>query len=1092
MLIRRIVHFLVLFFTPVILLAQVTTSSISGFIKTAGGEPLVGATITATHVPTGAVYRAQATTGGKFDLSNLNPGGPYTITTTFVNFQPFTKEDVYLNLGEVSKQDFTLSNTATELTAVTVTTTAAPRGKGGTQTNIGRDRMANLPSVTRNITDFLRAVPQAKLTSTEGAISIAGQNNRYNAFYIDGALNNDVFGLSGSGTNGGQANIAPISIDAVDQIQVVLSPYDASLGGFTGGGINAVTRSGSNNFQGSVYYLYRNEKLAGKTPTGLKSAATKFGQFENKTYGFRIGGPIIKNKLFYFVNAELQRDVRPQPFDISRYTGNTKEAGLNALADTLRKRYNYEPGGYLDNPEQVKADRIVSKIDWNINEKNKFSVSYRYNKGQRYNVSTSSTGTVNFYNNGYIFPTESHSGSAELRSNFNRGTSNRLLLTYANVKDDRNPLGQAFPRVSITDGSGSIVFGPDNSSTINLLTQKNYNLFDAFSFNAGKHTFSVGTDDELNDDYNAFIQNTFGNYQYNSLADFYNNAKPRQYQVGYSLIDNKQDETTAAAAKFKTFRLSFFANDEYRPNDKLTMNFGLRVDKFSFLTTPATDNYTNDSALAKFSQYYDLRGATSGQKPNLPASISPRFGFTYKLASTLTIRGGTGLFTGRIPLVWPGGVYNSNGIYQGSFTASSSSNPAALDIIRFRADPNNQYRASDVNISLSKGALNLISKHFKLPKVFRTSLAIDKQWGDGWTTTAEGLFTKNVTETYYTNINILPPIGVSKGPGPRNVYAAPNVIPITYNGRNPYDNVVLLSNADGKKGYSYNLTLTLDKRFKNGISFNINYGYGNAMVVHEPTSSVNFSQWRFMESVNGRNDIERSISDFSQGHRIFAYASKKFTYANKALATTLTLVYTGQSGLPFSYVYGTNSVVRDADPSGGYSSDLVYIPTAGEIATMTFQSNTVGSGASAVTYTSDQQKAALNKFILTNKYLSEHRGQFAKRNADRLPFTNIVDLKIAQDFNIKVIGRRLQFQLTYDVFNFTNMLNRKWGRTFFLTNDQFRLLEFQGYVSASDLTPQYKFNPTIGQPQSISNISTSSSPTYSPRWTSQLGLRFNF
>jgi hypothetical protein len=603
----------------------------------------------------------------------------------------------------------------------------------------------------------------------------------------------------------------------------------------------------------------------------------------------------------------------------------------------------------------------------------------------------------------------------------------------------------------------------------------------------------VGTDDELNNDYNAFIQNTFGNYSYNNITDFYNNAKPSAYSVGYPLIDNKQDETTNAAAKFKTARVAFFINDEIRPNENLTFNLGLRADKFWFVTTPATDPFTNDSALAKFSQYYDLQGARSGLKPNIPVSISPRAGFTWRFPDQkLTLRGGLGLFSGRIPLVWPAGIFNNNGIFQGSFTANSSQNAAALNTIRFRPDPSNQWRAGDVGISLSKGGLNLVSKEFKLPKVFRTSLAFDKQFGKGWTISTEGIFTHNVNEIYYTNINILPPTGTSLGAGSRTVYPLNLLIPIRSNGSNPYDNAILLTNNKGPKGFSYNLIFTIDKRFQRGFAFNASWSYGESMVVNEGTSSVNLSQWRFIETVNGRNLITRSFSDFSPGHKINAFISKKFEYLNKALATTISLFYTGQSGAPFSYVYSQGSgsnpgPVRD-DPSGG--NDLIYIPTASEIQGMTFLSNTV----SGVTYTAAQQQAALESYIQNNKYLNSHRGQFSERNTDRLPFTNILDLKLAQDINLKVSGKVYSFQVTWDVFNFTNMLNRNWGRTYFLSNDNISVIQFAGYVNANtNLTPQYRFNPTLAQPQSLANLSSSNAaPIFNPRWSSQIGFRINF
>ena len=1072
---------------------QNTTSSMTGVVKGASGEALVGASVTATHNPTGTVFRTQTKTGGRFDINNANPGGPYTVVVSYVNFKTNTKDDIFLALGETQRVDFDLAVTDVELTTVVVASTRAPQ-KAGVETNISRERVAALPTVGRNISDLLRTVPQARLTSTEGAISIAGQNNRYNAFYIDGALNNDVFGLAASGTNGGQANIPPISLDAIDQIQVSISPYDASLSGFTGGGINAITRSGTNTLSGSVYYLYRNERLTGKTPTGPSNQALRLGKFEDKTRGFRVGGPIIKIKLFYFFLGEIVNFERPQSFDVSRYNGSTNLAGLNGLRDTLRLKYGYDAGGFIDNPEQVSANRIVAKIDWNLSNRNRLTASYRYNQGERTNVSSSSASTINFLNNGYVFPTTSHSASLELKSTFSNRLNNRLLLTFSDNTDDRGPIGDPFPRVRITDGSGAIVFGPDNSSTVNLLTQKNYNLVDVLRVQRGKHSFAFGTDNEYNIMYNAFIQNTFGNYTYNSLADFYNSgpggAKPASYQVGYSLLD-KTNENTAAAASFKVGRIGVFINDEYRPNQNLTLNFALRADKSGFLTTPATDTFTNNIAIPKFEQYYDLEGARSGLKPNIPMSISPRFGFTYRIPEEkITVRGGVGLFTGRIPLVWPAGIFNNNGINQGGFTASTT----ALDTVKkygFRADPDNQYRASDVGMALSKGPLNLVSADFKLPKVFRASIGIDKQLGKGWTASLEAFYTKNINEIYYTNINILPPVGNSVGPENRRVYPNPNLIPITSTGGNPYDNAVLVSNAKERKGFTYNYTVSLDKRYTKGFQFNVSYNYGQSVVLHEPTSSVNYSQWRFVETVNGRNYITRSQSDFSPAHRVIAFASKKFSYLNDAMATTISLVFTGQSGSPISYVYaqasGTNpGPVRD-DPSGG--NDLVYIPTATELQSMIFTTNTVNG----VAYTQQQQRDLFEQFIQNNKYLSKRRGQYTERNGDRLPFTKLLDVKFMQDFNLRINKKVLQFQITYDIFNFSNMLNRDWGRTYFVSNDNQQILRFAGYVNATtNLTPQYQFNPTFQQPGSDNNISTSSAPSYSARWTSQLGLRFNF
>lgn len=1087
MLSKRLLQFVIaVLLLPVLTLAQSTTSSLSGTVKTNTGEILVGATVTATHEPTGTVYRVQSRTGGRFNISNMNPGGPYSVEVSFVNYANEKRTEIYLSLGESFKLDFAVAPKANNLGEVTVTAlrrTTEASGKGGAETLIGRDKMANLPTVGRNIYDYLRAVPQAKLGATEGAVSIAGQNNRYNSFYVDGAVNNDVFGLSASGTNGGQAAIAPISIDAVDQFQVVISPFDASLGNFVGGGINAITRSGTNKTEGSVYYFLQNQNLAGKTPTGLKQNATRLANFSKKTYGFRVGGAITRNKLFYFVNVDLQRDIRPQPFDFSQYRGNTNTlAGLNALANSLRTNFGYEPGGFLDNTEEVAADRITARIDWNISDRHKLSVSNRYVKGERLNTTTSSNNTINFYNNGYSFPTRTNSTSAELKSLVGKSSSNKLLITFTDVLDDRRPIGQDFPRVRINDGAGAIVFGPDNSSTVNLLTQKNWSLYDEFKFTLGKHSLKVGVDYEYNDVYNAFIQNTFGNYTYSSLADFTANNRPQAYTYGFSNIDAGKGDNTDAAAKFKIAKGSLFVNDEYRASDNLNLSFGLRADYFKVLSQPWADGYTNNVAIPAFSQYYDLQGARSGLAPKIPIAFSPRVGFTYKIPEeNVVIRGGVGMFTGRIPLVWPGGIFQNNGIFVAGYTA----NATQLNTIRFRSNPAAQWTPAEVGAGTTKGPLNLTAAEFSTPKVFRTSLAFDKKFGNGWSGSLEGIFTKNMNEIYYTNINLVPPSLKSVGPGSRNVYTTTNNarVPINPDGTNPYDNAILLSNNDGPKGYGFNLTVSAQKRSRDGFAFDVSYTFGNSTTVNDGTSSVNLSQWRFMETVNGRNFITRSNSDFSAGHRIFAYLSKKFEYANKKLATTITLTYTGQSGTPFSYVYGQNSMVRD-DGTGG-TNDLIYIPTEAELASTIFLTNTVGG----VAYTAQQQRDALNAYINNDRSLKGNRGKFAERNGGRLPFTNIIDLKIAQDFNLKIGSKRYQFQLTYDVFNFGNLLNRNWGRTYFMGNDNFQLMQFAGYVSATNLTPQYRFNPNIRTPF---NVSTTTNAAYAARWISQLGLRFNF
>jgi len=1102
--------------------AQITTSGLAGTVKNSKNEALIGATVTATHTPTGTVYKVQSRANGRYDITNMNNGGPYTIEVSYTNHDAETKGDVYLDLGEIFRSDFQLTPKATAMGEVTVS--ARSRGdlssKGGIGSSIGKEKIENTTAVGRNIADYIKVIPFAKtLNGNEGAVSIAGQNNRYNSFYIDGAINNDVFGLANSGTNGGQTGAAPISIDAIDQFQVMISPYDASVGNFTGGGINAVTKGGTNNIEGSVYYFFRNQKLAGKNPVQRKDTAQRFPAFNNKTTGFRVGGPIIKNKLFYFISAEQQRDETPQLFDFATYRGNTNTvAGVEAIKTFVKSTYGYEMGDWQQTKRKLEADRVTAKVDWNISSKHRFTISGRYNKAESTSPSLSSSTTINFSNGGVYFPNRTASVSGELKSVLTKSISNKLLATYSDVLDDRSIIGDPFPRVALNDGSGTIVFGGENSSTQNLLTQKNLSIVDNIKWNIGNHSITAGVDFERFKVFNVFIQNTYGNYSYSGITHpsynggvftsgvqrFLNNDFIRastgatgtpasfpsggSYNLGFPNNDKNLNDATGAGAKFAAQKLAFFLNDEIKIGSNLTVNIGLRADKWSFPTEPYTDKFTNDSAIVQFSKYYDLKGARSGQRPNFPISLSPRLGFTYKIPDEgVTIRGGIGLFTGRMPLVWPGGTYNNNGYYVGGYSATAAN--TALNTIKFRwnpADiPGSVWTPAQVGLSFTKGPLNLISKDFRMPKLLRTSLGFDKNFGSGWSGTFEVLASKNINEVYYTNLNILPATGVSIGPGARAVYSTSTIIPITNNGTgtNPYDNAILVSNNAGEKGFAYNFNVGLEKRTKKGFNFSGSYSYGNSLVVNEGTSSVNLSQWRFMETVNGRNSIGRSTSDFDQSHRILGTISKKFKYLGGKMATTVSLTYIGQSGSPLSYVYSSGSMTRDDGASGG--NDLIYVPTASELQAQTFLSNTTGG----VTYTPQQQKDALEAYISKDKYLSKNRGQFAERNGAKLPFSNNLDLKIAQDFSIKFGKKTYQLQLTWDVYNFTNMIDRNAGKQYFASNDQFGLVQFAGYVSTTNLTPQYRFTPTITNPYNFNNSAT---PGYANRWISQIGLRFNF
>jgi hypothetical protein len=938
-------------------------------------------------------------------------------------------------------------------------------------------------------------------------VAIAGQNNRFNTFMIDGAVNNDVFGLSESGTNGGRAGAPPISLDAIDQISVQVSPFDVSLGNFTGGGINAITRQGTNKLTGSAYYVFRNEDLSGRSPipvvVGGKETRPKLGDFANKTYGFRVGGPIIKNKLFFFVNAEKQDDTRPQPFDVASYRGEAlKNDSLNVLVNHLRNQYNYEAGDYINNPDIIQGTRVATRVDYNVSDKHQIMASYRYTQLERTNPSRSSANTINFVSGGEFFPSTQHSGTAELNSRFTNRINNKFRASYTNVVDNRDPVGTPFPQVSIRDAAGTIVVGSDISSSANLLEQDILNLYDAFKFNAGRHVLTAGFDIDFNKTYNQFINRNFGFYEYATIGAFIKNTAPIRYRRGYSLISNKSgDASEGTAAEFNTHRLGFFVGDDIKVTPNLTLTVGLRADKTAFDNRPAVDPFFRDTASKIISQFYDLKGAQSGQMYDPSWQWSPRVGFRATLPEeNVTIRGGIGMFSGRIPLVWPGGVFQNTGVTTGAIDINPASGQSTIFLsngqpVTFRPDVNNQYSGADFGLTglrtFPQGELNIIAKDFKMPQVLRTTLGFDKRIGNGWTFNIEGIFTKNIEEVDWTNLLFDPTKRVgTTGPAKRTVYDPRlsldnrKIVLRPYltvaSQRNPYTSIILISNNEDRKGYAYNFTAGVDKAFRQGWAFNANYTYGNSVVKNEATSSVNSSNWNNMETINGRNYNGLTTSDFDLGHRLYAYVSKTFNYLKGRLSTTVTVDYTGQSGNPFTYTM-TGNITQD----GVNFNDQMYIPTAAEVQQMAFANNTTGG----VTYTAAQQRAFFEEHIQKDKYLSKHRGEFAGRNEARLPFTHLFTMKAQQDFNVKVGDNTYKLQVIYDMFNVANFLDENRGRQYFANFDQVQILQFAGYQSGTT-TPQYRFTPLVsGRGYSVSDgVNTYNSS----RWSSQLTFRVTF
>ncbi|OEK05981.1 TonB-dependent receptor [Roseivirga misakiensis] len=1045
-----------------------TTSSINGRVTDVNGETLPGATVVAVHTPSGTRYGNITSSDGYYRIPNMRVGGPYTVTVTFIGYKEFKQENVFLTLGQAFKINAKLTESSVTLEGVEV---VAERGgvfdgnRTGSETVVGIEQINSTPTVARAIGDFARFTPQATLDEgNDGfSISIGGQNNRLNSIYIDGAINNDIFGLAGSGTNGGQTGVSPISIDAIEQFQIQVAPFDVRVSGFAGGAINAVTRSGSNEIEGSAYYFFRNEGLAGRTPRDGEGTRERLDDFSAETYGVRVGGPIIKDKLFYFVNVEQQRDETPQPFDFADYDGDATQAQIDQLVSKLNG-YGYTPGTLSGNPVVLDSDKFTAKIDYNINQNHKLSARYSYVEADNIEGVRSSNRTLNFYNRSESFLSKTNSLSLELSSSFGSNMSNKLTVGYIGVSDDRDATGQDFPTVNISDGQGSIRFGAEPFSSANLLETSGFTINNNLEIYKGRHTFVVGLNAEFYSVENLFIAQNFGQYSYNTLNDFLTDQPATDYARNFSNVDNITGDGSAAAAIFNSGMIGAYVQDEFQVNDDLKLTLGLRMDLPYFDETPTNSTFNTLAIPEIEAEGYDLQGAAVGNFINSRATFSPRFGFNWDVNGdrSLQLRGGAGVFTSRVPLVWPGGAYNNNGQNLGFVDEND------FDAI-FRPDVNNQPGVIDPTVQ--SGNIDLFIEDFRVPQVAKFNLAADKRLSNGWIFSLDALWTKTIYAISVQNVNVGQSVGNLTGTGDnRPIYNRRDEVVQSNN----YGRISVTGNTG--RGYAYNFSGTLTMPMTNGFQGSISYSYGDAFSVFDGTSSQNSSQWRGLHSIGGRNfDQQLRRSDFSQGHRVIAQASYRFEYA-KGFATQIGLVYEGRSGSPFSYIYNDNGNLTSEDSR---ERTLIYVPlNASDI-------NLVDDASAG---TAGEQWAALNSFIVNDPYLSTRRGQYAERNRNREPFTNIFDLRLLQEFEINAGGKKHTLQLTADIYNFGNLLNRDWGRRYFVPQN-FQLLNFEGF-QADGTTPTFTFDGVDGNDPSDGNIDDSG--LISSRWQGQIGIRYTF
>ncbi|UOG75919.1 TonB-dependent receptor [Hymenobacter tibetensis] len=1063
-----------------------TTSAMNGVITDKDGAGLPGATVIAVHTPTNTQYVAPTNSEGRFNIPNMRVGGPYTVRVTFVGYQDITREGIFLSLGQNQRLDLNLSEATTQLSGVTVTATQDPvinAGRTGAATTVRREQIERLPTISRSFQDFTRLTPQAN------GNSLGGRNGRFNNVQIDGASNNDLFGLGNSGTPGGQAGTNPISLDAIQEFQVVIAPYDVRQGRFSGGGINAVTRSGTNEFSGSAFAFGRNQSTAGKSPTAnAEGVRTKLDKFNDYQAGFRLGGPIVKDKLFLFVNGEITRRTAPLLFraagvdasgvnetgsDVLGFVNTTQ---LKQISDKLLE-YGYDAGEYGEINAETRSNKAFARLDWNISQDHQLTLRHNFVDATDDNITRGQT-SFRFGNNAYQFLSKTNSTVLELKSRFGNRFANNLLVGYSTIRDSRSLVGDLFPSITITSGNGTISAGSEFSSVANRLDQDILEITDNFNVFAGKHVLTFGTNNEIFRFDNLFVQSTEGRYDFPSIASFLANdvnINNFRYRQNYALPGGKP------TAKFGAAQFGVYAQDEYNITDNFRLTTGLRLDLPVYFDKPSY-NPRVDSTFAVGSttlgEAYDVK---TNRTPKARIQVSPRIGFNWDVRKdqSFQVRGGIGLFTGRPAYVWISNQYGNTGVDFATYdTNNSTSRPeAGLGLGSNYTVVRDQISRSST--TAAKGSIAVTDKDFRNPQLLRTNLAVDYRLPLGIVATLEGIYSKTLNDVLPQDINLVNPTGVLQGDG-RPTYptgSTNNNFNRYRNGRD-FNNVILLTNTS--KGYQYSITGELKKQVSSDFFLSSAYTYGQSRDLYSGSSSTAVSIWEFNPHPGNPNNLPLSYSNFDLRHRVIGSVSYRKEYADH-FATTISAFYNGQSGAPFSYTYFGGDLNGDGGSFTSNSNDLIYIPRSqNEIVLVTDGVND--------RRTPDQMWNELNAFIENDDFLKEHRGEYAARNGARTPWQHRIDVRLLQDIYTKIGDKAHTIQLSVDVINFGNLLSKDWGRDYFVANGNYGLLRYQGLEGGSTGRPTFSYGTgTSTPPAAAYQISQLAS-----RWQAQFGVRYLF
>ena len=1055
---------LVAMFAVVIASAQVTTSSISGRVADSEGA-VVGAAVVATHVPSGTNYYSITDKNGAYRINAVTPGGPYSVKVEMLGYRPVEYANLYAPLGETLSVNADLQVEALGLEAAVFTADGANSGmninRAGVGTSISEKTMTSLPTVNRSMNDVMKLTPQA--SSTTNGLAIGGGNYRSSYVTVDGAAFNNAFGIGSNLPASG----SPISLDALEQMSVNVTPFDVRHSGFTGGAINAVTKSGSNEWHASVYNYYNSNHLKGAKVAGND---VQVSESLNNTTGFTVGGPVIKNKLFFFANFEYTADVVPgssyrvRENESEAWGDNTSvvrptKAFMDDVKKYLADQYGYDPGRYQGYSLSTPDWKLLARVDWNINDDHKFNIRYSHTKNMRSSSPSSSISPLSssvynrntygrtskyaqFFESSRYFQEENFmSLAAELNSRFGNNASNVLRVTWSHQNEPRSFVGDLFPTVDILetleDGTKAVItsFGPDPFTYGNLRDVQTVVVTDEFSYTKGINNFVAGLQFEWNDTKNGYMQGGAGYYVFNSWEDFKSQATSNPAApAAFAITHANRDDLQQVFPSFQYMQASAYLQDEMNISDNFKLTAGIRFE-MPFYPTIAGNNNKEFAELANGQN--SIHGLSTADMPKARLNVSPRIGFNWDVLKdrNLIVRGGSGIYTGRIPFVWIVSAAGNSNCLQAQYIDSKGTDaPAFATSINGILDNlyGGSFKAQDLAAPQST---TIMAKDLKMPTTWKSSLAVEGRLPGGIKATLEGIYNKDITAVYVHKLGQAEVEGGVELPG--EPAARPSwKSEALKNSQNKDVQPYYITNTDAK-GHYYSVTAMLQKDFLFGLSAMAAYTYSASKSASEGIGDQVSSAYNTMTySSMGSNVAELGHSAYVSPNRLIANVSYRIDEGSFG-ATTLGLFYEGYNHCYVgSYSYTRYSYTMNNVTGDGGANNLIYIPTTDDLAKMTFKD--------------EANKTAFNEFIEADKYLSRHRGEYSERGGVIAPWQHRFNFKVAQDFDFRVAGRKNTIQVGLDINNLGNLLNSKWGTYDRLSGDQ--LLKYDAKTSEYEFT----------------------------------------